>query len=293
MLLTIQQTQELLNIINKNQVIALGKELGPDFLSEQDVDMLKRYNVDTTSLYTQAADTLFTSFHFGMLAEALGAAEAANMSYEQLKGYISHGDYIPLTAREVATLNSVKAQKFNDLKTLNGKIFKDVNQVLVNKGLNAQRAFIREEIGQGLLNKQNVRQIANEIAIKTGDWSRDFDRIVAYTSTLAFEEGKAAMIQRTSGDEDPIVYKTVFEGACKKCIELYLTKGWGSAPRLFKLSELRGMGSNIGVKQAEWHATLGPVHPFCRCVLNYKKPEIIKPKRAPIRIWIGGQERFV
>lgn len=288
------------------------RELGPDFLTAEDKEMLKISGVNINKDYEPDQDTLFTSFHFGMLSEAIGQTAARKLSYEQLRNYIRHGDYIPLTIREQAVLNSVKAQLFNDLKTLHGKIFQDVNQVLINQGYKGtlvdQKKWLENEVKQGLQDKQTVRMIANEIGSKTGDWSRDFDRIIAYTSTLAFEHGKAEMIQRNAGEEDPIVYKVVFPGACKHCIRLY-TNADGS-PKLFKLSELIANGTNIGRKAADWLPTLGPVHPYCRCALNYlpkgyiwngktKKFEVpkdgspFKPKRKPIRVWISGEEQFV
>lgn len=290
------------------------KELGPDFLTKEDKDLLEKTGVNINADYELSEDTMFTSFHFGLLAEALGQTKAKSLSFQQLKAYIRHGDYIPLTQREIATLNSVKAQTFNDIKTLNGRIFSDVNQFLINQGykgtLANQKQFLRDEIAHGLQEKQTVRMIANEIAHKTGDWSRDFDRIVAYTSTLAFEEGKAAMILRNSGEDDPIVYKSVFAGACKHCIRLFLTAGIGSQPRLFKLSQLKANGTNIGRKQADWLPTLGPVHPYCRCILNYlpkgyvwdektknfvvaPKESPFRPQRKPIRVWISGAETYV
>lgn len=315
MILTPNQTQELLEIIDKNQVIALGRELGPDFLTLRDKQLLKRFGIDYNTIYQLSRDSIATAFHLGMLAESIGAQNMRGLTYNQLKDYIKGGNYIPLTIREKAALNSVKAQTFNDLKTLNSKIFRDVNQTLLNNSLKAQKDFLREEIAEGVKNKKTVRQIANEIAEKTGDWSRDFDRIVTYATTTAFEEGKAAMIEQYSAKSDPLVFKKPLPGACKHCIRVFLTDGEGSQPRIFKLSELRANGSNIGRKPNEWLATLGPVHPYCRCPLeeyregsiwNNELQDFIMPervakegdevgpkKRKAIRIWVGGKEHWV
>lgn len=309
MLLTIDQTEELLKIIDKNQLIATFQELGPDFLSVKDKEILEESGINLEG-YKLTNDTVFTSFHFGLLSEALGQIEAKKLSYDQLKEYIKHGDYIPLTVREQAVIQSVKAQKLNDLKKLRGKIFQDVNQILVDQSLRAQQEFIREQIEEGYLDKKTVRQISNDIAEKTGDWSRDFDRIVAYTTTLAEQEGKAAMIVRNAGEDDPVVYKQVYDGACKHCVRLYLTNGIGSQPRLFSLSKLRENGTNIGKKVEDWRPTIGPIHPFCRCALMYlpkgyvwndktkqfealQEDKKAKPKRPLIRVWIAGREVWV
>lgn len=264
MILTSSQLNELLEIIEKNQLIVIGQELGDEFLTKDDKELLMRHGVDVGNLYSEEYDTLYTNFQLGMLAEALGHLQTSHITYEQLRQYISHGDYIPLTQRELATIHAVKNQTFTDLKKLGSNIFQDINQVLVDRTLAGQRDFIRKELEQGVLDKATITQISHTIAEKTGDWSRDFDRIIAYNSHLVFEEGKVAMIERNNeGNDEVLVYKTVFEGACERCVELYLTNGVGSEPRIFKLSELKSNGTNIGRKVKEWKPTIGPVHPYC------------------------------
>lgn len=310
MILTPDQINHLLSIIEKNQLVVIGKELGSEFLTEADKSLLQRSGVDIDTLYSASKDNLLMQFQLGMLAQSLGAAKTSRFSFAQLQEYIQHGDYIPLTQRELASIQVIRNQTFTDLKKLGGSIFQDVNQVLSDRSIKGQAQFIRQELEAGFLDKSTVTQIAHSIAEKTGDWSRDFERIVAYNSHLAFEEGKAAMIQRNVGEEeDPIVYKTVFDGACDHCVNLYLTNGIGSQPRLFKLSELKGNGNNIGKRVKDWQATISPIHPFCRCTLYHapkgyvwddkKKqfaapPEkVYKPRRKLIRIWIGGEESFI
>jgi hypothetical protein len=308
MVLSPEQVNELLGIIDRNHLMIIGKELGPEFLSETDVDVLEHYGVKVEDLYNPIGDTVFTEFHYGMLTEALGQAFIESLNYDQLKEYIGKGRYIPLNVGEQAAIDTIKRQTFNDLKKLNGKIFTDVNQALINNSLKDQKEFLRQEISAGVADKKLITEIAHTIAEKTGDWSRDFERIVAYNSHQAFEEGKAAMIERNADGKDPIVYKSVFEGACDHCIRLYLTAGIGSQPRLFKLSELRANGTNIGRKTKDWKATLGPQHPYCRCILHYVEPgqtwdndkkqfmddkksgEKVAPKRPKIRAWIAGKE---
>lgn len=311
--LTPNQTNELLNIVNVNQNIAIGKEFGVDFLTDYDKSLLRDHGVDISSLYNEANDTVFTSFHFGMLSDSLEAiGKVKKITYDDLKEYIKGGNYIPLTLKEKATINSIKTQSLTSIKGSGNKIFQDVNGILQDNSRQGQEDFLRKEVLEGTLKKRTMRQIANEIAHKTGDWSRDFDRIVEYMSQSAFEEGKAATIERQAQGEDPLVYKRVFHGACKHCIRLYLTRGIGSAPKIFRLSELRANGTNIGRKVADWKPVLRQVHPYCRCQLVHlppghkynvqtkafdivdesKKPQLKKP-RQKIRAIIGGVEVWV
>lgn len=263
MILSPQQIQQLLNIIDQNQALIIGREFGLEFLSDYDKFVLDKFGVDLDQLYLPQTDTIYTSFHFGLLSDALADIQFADkLTYNDLYEYISKGEYIPLTQQEIASINSVKTQSLASLRSIGNKIFQDINQILPNTSRSVQEQFIRDEIEQGVKYKKTVREIANEIAHKTGDWSRDFDRIVQYTSQTAYEHGKAAALQRQYG-EDMLVYKNVYQGACKYCIKMYLTKGLGSQPRIFKLSELIANGSNIGKKVADWKPTLDPVHPYC------------------------------
>ena len=205
MILTIEQTKELLDIINRNQAVVIIKELGPSFLTDDDKSLLTDSGVKWQTLYDPSLDTIFTSFHFGILSEALGFANTNKVTYKQLKEYITKGNYIPLTAREIATVNSIKWQSFSSLKSLNNRIFQDVNKVLLTGTKKEQQEFIASEIKQGYIDRKSTSEIANNIALKVGDWSRDFDRIVEYASQTAFEQGKAATIIR----QFKILYKII------------------------------------------------------------------------------------
>lgn len=269
MTLTPQQINSLLEIIHNNQSIVIGREFGIDFLTDYDKIVLQKFGIDLDQLYSFDSDTIFTSFHFGLLSDALQQVnQVNNITYDQLKDYIKAGKYIPLTVDEKQAIDSIKTKSLASLRATGNKIFQDINNILIDKSRKGQEQFLKDIIADGVEKKKTTRQIASDIAHKTGDWSRDFDRIIQYTSQSAFEAGKAAALKREFG-EDINVYKTVFPGACKYCIKLYLTKGIGSAPIVFKLNELIANGSNIGRKVADWLPTLDPIHPYCRCSLHY------------------------
>lgn len=308
-MITSQQVQELLNIIDKNQTVFVGQSMGEEFLTLEDKQLLERYNIDWKTIYSPYYDTVFNSFHFGLLAYSIADIESQKLTYIALKKYIKSGKYIPLTQYEKAVLDSVKNQSLKDIKTLKGRIFSDVNQVLLNNTPIEQQNLLKNEIAEGIENKMRIKQIANEISHKTGDWSRDFDRITQFISQTAFEEGKAAAIQRKTGNSNPLVYKQVYQGACKHCIRLYLTNGLGSKPKIFKLNELRDNGNNIGRKSDDWKPVVGPIHPFCRCKLTEHRngekwdkekkqfmltiPEKPRVERKKVKVIVGDKEYFV
>lgn len=269
MQLSVLQTQELLKIIDRNQLSVIVQELGAEFLTDYDRQLLKTFGVDVNTLFHPELSSIQTSWHFGMLSEALGQTMTNKLlNYEILKNYIREGNYIPVTRQQQATLDSIKMQTFSSLKALNGNIFSDINNILTDRTREGQQEFLAQELKEGLAKRRTVAQISHDIAWKTGDWNRNFDRIIESASQTAFEEGKAAEMQRRNPDRDPLVYKHVKPGACKHCIRLYLTGGLGSKPLIFKLSDLRANGDNIGRKTAFWLAVIGVVHPWCRCELR-------------------------
>lgn len=312
MILTPFQINELLSIINVNQSILIGKQFGVDFLSENDIDLLDTHGVFLDELYSEDLDSIYTSFHLGMLAQSLDDNRSLEkLDYRTLRQYIKDGEYIPLTKTERDTITAIKSQTMSDIRSMNGRIFQDLNNFIVNNSRETQEEFLREELAEGVKRSKTVRQIANDISHKVGDWKRDFDRIVEYQMNTAYQEGRASFLQSYSGEKDPLVYKQVFNSACKHCIKAYLTGGIGSPPKLFKLSEIKANGTNIGRKVADWRPIIGSHHPYCRCLLHKypigyewdedkqifgtrkEKKEILKQPRKKIRVKIGGREAYV
>lgn len=310
---TQRQLNELLDIINNQTSIFIASNLGADYLTDQEKETLRRNGVDVDNLYQLQNDPMFIAMQFGMLSEILSNKEAKEMKYDKLKGWIKNGKYVPLNSRERFSLDSVKNQAYGDIKSLNGKIFQDlngiVNQTASESVARAQEKELRQHIGAGLRNRESVEKISREFANKTGDYSRNFDRIVEYVSHQAFDEGRANTFRRKARGKDPNVYKNLYSGACKHCIRLYLTAGMGSKPKVFKLSELEANGTNIGKKTEDWQPVVGSTHPHCRCTLEYidddmewneekgkfERTEERQPrvKRDKVKIMVGDEEHYV
>lgn len=264
-MLTVSQIEELQNIVRDNHSIFILNSLGSNYLFESDKQRLLSLGINLDDF---SNSYIKDSFFLGVLVDSVGLLKSNNINYQDLKTFIKSGQYLPLTSKEIATLSSIENQSLKDIRGLQGKIFSDVNQILLNNSRIEQELFIKESIKEGVLNKKTVDQISRDISDKTGDWSRDFDRIVQYTTQLAYEEGKAASIEKYSNEKDSNVYKVVYNQACRHCIRLYLTGGINSQPRIFRLSELKKNGTNIGKKVDDWLPTIGPVHPYCRCQLR-------------------------
>lgn len=316
-MLTISQIHSLLDILTKQNLIFISSKLGVNYLTEDEVSKLLSFGINPHHLYSQSKDIALMSFHFGLISDAIGAHNAKDIDYEGLKEYFEKGKHIPLTAIERNTIESVKKQYLGDIKANNGKIFQDLTNIISQNEKNNRKAYedvIRDEIKKGLLDKKVASEIARDLARKTGDWNRNFKRIVDFISHTAFDEGRAAMIYDKHG-HDALVYKNVYEGACKYCVSAYLTAGIGSEPRIFKLSKLKANGNNIGRKAKDFKPVIGSHHPNCRCTLHFydsnyswdpKLQSFIIPKikqterkerpgRKPIRVEItirGNKKEF-
>jgi hypothetical protein len=311
---TVNQIQNILDIIARNNIIFIGAKIGPDYLTEDEKNLLLKYNINPYHLYRPENDFLNTQFHLGLISDAIGILETQKLTYKDLQDYFIQGKYIPLTEVEKGVLNSIKLQSLSDIKGLQGRIFKDINNIIDAKQKGNRVAYeevIRNEVLKGLEAKKTAVKIASELGHKTGDWTRDFRRIVEYVSHQAFDEGRVAMIERKSAGKEIWVYKSVYLGACKHCVRLYLTGDIGSRPKVFKLSELKANGTNIGRKVEDWKPVIGSTHPYCRCTIDDFDPrfewnpksglfDILLPNvkeklrdRKPIRISVGKKEYVV
>lgn len=279
------QISELFSIIEKNSIIFVAQNLGHNYLSTEEKERLMKIGIDPTKHYIPHKDYVLQQFYLGLISDAIGK-DINKVTFKDIEGYLKSGKYIPMTFREKSTIESIKKQFLGDIKGKNGKIFADVNQIINKHETNNRKAYedvIRDEVERGKILRKTNRQIANEIHHKTGDWSRDFDRIVEFIGHQAFDEGRAALYERQEGG-DVRVYKDVYPGACKHCIRLYLTNGIGSEPKTFELSTLRDNGTNIGRKVADLKPVIGSTHNYCRCTLN---------KLEPGMEWDDDQRRYV
>lgn len=313
---SLNQIHSLLELLSKQQLFFISSKLGPNYLTEDELSKLLSFGINPHHLYKESNDIALMSFHFGLISDAIGKKEAKDITLEDLKTYFEKGYHIPLTAVERNTIESIKKQYLGDIRAHNGKIFQDVNNIISKNEKDNRKAYedvIRDEVQKGILLKKTSYQIAQDLARKTGDWSRNFKRIVEYISHQAWDEGRASMFEDKYGSEVQC-YKDVYDGACKYCIQLYLTGGIGSEPKIFKLSQLKANGTNIGRNLKDLKPVVGSTHPSCRCTLhiynnrfewdkktrafdtpkiNPPKEKSLRPERKPIRISIRGKEYSV
>lgn len=242
-----------------------------DALSKADIKLLKQHGISTETIINTPADQ---AYKFGIMAAALKDKRTKTLTYNDFKKFIASGNYVPLTQAEQESLKFVKQQMYNDIKGLGNRISQDFRQTIIeaSKIRRAKTvATIKREAIKVMSNRGGVNDLASVLGHKTKDWARDFDRISDYVMHSAYQHGVAAQLAKEFGD-DVEVFFHVYPGACKHCIETYLTDGIGSEPKIFKLNDVVANGSNIGRKAKDYLPSIDPLHPFCRCRMD-RKPE--------------------
>lgn len=129
----------------------------------------------------------------------------------------------------------------------------------------AKREIIRTATAEAVEKRWTPERLASEFGHKTQEWSRNWMRIARTELQQAHNEGVGIMALRADG-EAARVARIPEAGACPKCLELFTEDG---LPRIFSVVELLDNGTNVGKRAVEWVATLGPLHPNCRCSVQY------------------------
>lgn len=250
-------------------MVFIAHNVGTSVLSQEEKTRLKSIGIDVEKL--SQAGIVDDAFKFGILADALKYSEAKNITYGEFKTYLKSGQFVPLNQVEKFALENIKYQAYSDIKNLGARIEGVLTHMITEDRKMRRKEYekiIKTKSKKAIKNRKSLSWLSSEIGHKTGDWSRDLDRVADFVLHTAFDEGKAQAIRRKSGD-DAKVFKYVLPGACDACIDAYLTDGEGSEPVIFKLSQLISNGTNVGKKKAEWQPVIGPHHPWCRCELMY------------------------
>lgn len=269
------QIQDMLSILKRYELVFIAGQLGLDFLSQTDKDILIAAGIDLDK-FKNKRGIVEHAFLFGILAEAIGDNRAKNMSYKQFKKFLASGNFIPLTEEEEFALQTVKNRAYTDITSLGNRMRTGLSNAVL-KNNQQQSVLVQKMIRQKAIKatelRVGARGLAADLAETSKDWEADWLRIAYYLTHEAFNSGRAQSILKNYG-ADAEVYFDVYPGACKHCRELLLTdpEDDNSEPIVFKLKDIIANGNNIGRKVKEWLPTISPIHPYCRCTLNHKKP---------------------
>ena len=125
-----------------------------------------------------------------------------------------------------------------------------------------RREEIRVLTAEAVAEGWSSRKLANELAKKSKDYARNWDRIANTELQGAYNDGVILDGYRIYGD-DTRVARVPEDGACPDCLRLLLDKNGN--PRVFTVDEMESNGTNVGRKRNNWLPTSWPIHPNCRC----------------------------
>jgi len=311
MIFTIHQIQEITGIVDFHASYLIFQVLGKDSLSDFDRFTLEQNGIDLGELVNKFPP-YWQSYMFGKLTGQLNNYQAGQIEYDDFIKYLKRGQYIPLTTREKEEYNIAKQKSYGHIKGLGDKIKGNVNGIMTEESSKKRQEYekvIKDEIKRGVVERKAIQSVISEIGHKTGDWNRDWGRIVETEMQDIFNKGRAEQIRNDKGD-DAKVYKEVYQSACRHCIRLYLTNGIGSKPRIFTIPQLEANGDNMGKKVNDWKPTVYSTHPFCRCNLisipkgyewdeekkSFDVPKDYKPKverQSKVEMKVGDKTFYI
>ena len=275
MIFTLSQINDIIGILKKNKLAFIAEQLGLDFLSQDDKDLLTASGIDLTK-FTNSQGILEHAYIFGILSDALGDERSKNLNYKEFQKFLKSSNFIPLTETEKFALQQLKMRAYTDLNSLGNRIAAGTSNVIIRANQQQQhklQEIVKKKAITAVKYRQSATKLASELGHATDDWERDWLRIAYYLLHEAYNTGRAQSILKEHG-EDVEVYFEVMQGACKHCRELYLTdpNDENSQPKIFKLKDVIENGNNIGRKTEDWLPTVGPIHPYCRCLLRFHDP---------------------
>lgn len=277
MVFTQAQINDMLSILTRYQLTFILNQLGPTYLTAAEKALLLAAGIDVNK-YANKKGVIEHAFYFGILADAIGDERAKKMDYPQFQKFLASKNYIPLTAEEEYALQQVKNRAYTDITNLGARMRSSLSNSVLRS--NQQQSLIvqkmiRSKTIKAIELRSGARALAADLANTSQDWEVDWLRIAYYLTHEAYNAGRAQDILKNHG-ANAEVYFDVYEGACKRCKELYLEDpdDPDSKPIIFKLNDIIANGNNIGRKSADWKPTISPTHPYCRCTINYKDPDL-------------------
>lgn len=260
----LKQINKMIEIIQKNQAIFIGSELGLGYLSDYQKFILKSHEIDLDDF--EDIPQIEQTYYFGMFAQALGGTKSFKVKKKDFDKWLKKEIEKPLSTSKKAGLEYIKNRAFTDINGLGNRIATNFSNRILTASTAEQnniREKVKKKTKKAFKENKSIQKLASELREMTEDWARDFSRISDYVMQEAYGFGRAQQILEDYG-EDAMVYKQTFPGVCEPCIKNY---GYpGQEPKTYKLTDLLANGTNIGRK--EQIPVVGNAHPWARSILH-------------------------
>lgn len=212
------------------------------------------------------------SYYAGKVARILGTDRLKTLTEQELSNMVKNRS-LSLTAADRATVDALRD---DTERWLQGR--SDAWQAKIRGEIaSADRAWRAEISTSGSVEAAVARTTLRNAALlnvvdrakdATAGFQADMDRLLQSEMNTYFQYG---LVTETNAEE--YVYKIPRETACEYCMWLHLNDD--GSPKVYKLADVAG-NTNAGLRAEEWDFTIGPVHPYCYCIL-YR----VEDKRAP------------
>lgn len=263
-----KQLQAIKDIIALHHQAFVANYVSPAAVTQQVKDELRQ-----KGLLSVQVSSIEDAYLYGLVLAQLNDPNTVGLTYPQFRRRVE-AQPVPLTQPEVHAVAMANAKAAQYIVGLGNRVSARTGEVVIeaDKALRAQmRGDIRDTVAEAVAERKTVKQIKSDLGHATQDWTRDLDRIAVTEQQFAMQEGFAQHVVKTRGD-DAKVAKLSAKDCCPQCAALYLEDG--GKPRIFTISDLEKNGTNVGRRQAEWRATIGPVHPNCSCQLVSVGPHL-------------------
>ena len=254
-------------VVSSFSVFAIGRELG------QTIVQAASSALGITSI--GRLTFLESAFIAGKAAQLIGTDQLRTMTEAQLVSFIRNNN-VSLTIADRATLETMKS---NTERWLQGRssAWQAKMRAEIAVADQAWRATLASTsfADAGALaaaRSAALRNLINRIEDGSAEWQGDIDRLVQSEMNNYFQE---AQVTELPGEE--LVYKIPRASACPHCLRICVNTD-GSFKR-FRLKDVAG-NSNVGSKAAGWVFTIGPIHPYCYCVLYRESDKDFGPRKA-------------
>lgn len=271
--------QKLENLIRDHHLAFMVEVLGPGSVPKQVYERLLREGFVQPQVHSK--DMIHAAHAVGHIAANVSDKDVVGMTPDAFKEYTAVA-MPPLEYGDVESLEAVRAHFGKHISDLSREMEHEVVAAVRETNAHYRRDEIINEARKELLKfskRESQGKILARLKKKFPGMIADWNRILTTELHNLTEEGKASAILRSvPKGTDPRVYKRPRPDACAHCKLLYLVDG--KRPRIFRLSQLSANGvTNEGRKSkaptmrgnhaTEWLPTLGSVHPFCQCSLNF------------------------
>lgn len=263
MLFTTKQISSILENVDFYHNLYILENVGKEVLSKSDKAILIKRGIDP-SKYSSDIDPVSLSYGFGKIESTIRDPKSLHkLNLDKYKDfYKKNPELFKFNKEDKVNLRALKQQLYKDIKKAASDIKADLHQNLIDTSKTTQNIKdpkIRSKIA--------LKSISKGLAENTKKYSNRFTMISSYNMHSAYQNGIAAELLQRKGNTK--VYFSVHPDACDICVKLYLRKGRGSEPKVFYLQNIINNGNNRGRKRKDMLPSLDPVHPHCRCKLNF------------------------